>query len=447
MNALKRKRKMKRLVRRFIRTCIIIIPILLLIGIAAFFIQGQQKDNEKDSQEVVLPSEKEESTPEPEPEPEPIRASILSAGDIIMHDPLLTSNYYKKADGSFDYNSLFRYIQADYKAADFTVLNLECTIADANYKGYPNFRAPSAIVSAMANNHVNACMLANNHIYDNLEKGFRMTMDAVENNKLLYMGVRKTTNEKTYTIQEINGIKVGFFNYVYNTGAKDGQDVSINAIAVSNAVSPLINTFNYGNLQGLYNNIQAGLEEMKAAGVEYTIAYIHWGAEYQTTENSRQRQIAAKLCELGIDALIGGHPHVVQPVDLLTNSTGDHQMLCVYSLGNHLSNQYQERMDSCPSGHTEDGLMVNLILEKGKNGAVSLIQADFIPTWVYRTVGEPDEGNPEYFIMPLNHPEQLIKDAVALHIASDVQTSLNRTNTIIGNGVAKIQSALPIRAK
>lgn len=447
MNALKRKRKMKRLVRRFIRTSIIIIPILLLIGIAAFFIQGQQKDNEKDSQEVVLPSEKEESTPEPEPEPEPIRASILSAGDIIMHDPLLTSNYYKKADGSFDYNSLFRYIQADYKAADFTVLNLECTIADGNYKGYPNFRAPSAIVSAMANNHVNACMLANNHIYDNLEKGFRMTMDAVENNKLLYMGVRKTTNEKTYTIQEINGIKVGFFNYVYNTGAKDGQDVSINAIAVSNAVSPLINTFNYGNLQGLYNNIQAGLEEMKAAGVEYTIAYIHWGAEYQTTENSRQRQIAAKLCELGIDALIGGHPHVVQPVDLLTNSTGDHQMLCVYSLGNHLSNQYQERMDSCPSGHTEDGLMVNLILEKGKNGAVSLIQADFIPTWVYRTVGEPDEGNPEYFIMPLNHPEQLIKDAAALHIASDVQTSLNRTNTIIGNGVAKIQSALPIRAK
>ena len=102
MNALKRKRKMKRLVRRFIRASIIIIPILLLIGIAAFFIQRQQKDNEKDSQEVVLPSEKEESTPEPEPEPEPIRASILSAGDIIMHDPLLTSNYYKKADGSFE---------------------------------------------------------------------------------------------------------------------------------------------------------------------------------------------------------------------------------------------------------------------------------------------------------------------------------------------------------
>ena len=86
-------------------------------------------------------------------------------------------------------------------------------------------------------------------------------------------------------------------------------------------------------------------------------------------------------------------------------------------------------------------------LEKGNDGAVSLVQTDFIPTWVYRTVGEPDEGNPEYFIMPLNNPEKLIKEAASLNIGSDVQISLNRTNAIIGNGVTKIQSALPIRAK
>ena len=446
MNTRSRKRKMKRLLRKIVRITIIIIPIILLTILSVFLIDHWNNKKEP-TQEVISQIENKNEEQEPKPEPEPIRASILTAGDIIMHDPLLTSNYYKKADGTFDYNPLFKYIQADYGASDFTVLNLECTISDSNYKGYPNFRAPSAIVTAMARNHVNACMLANNHIYDNQEKGFRMTVDTVEKNALLYMGVRKTTTEKIYTIREINGIKVGFFNYVYNTGAKNGQNVSINAIPVSNAISPLINTFNYGNLQGLYSSIQTGLQEMKAAGVEYTIAYIHWGNEYQTKENSRQREIAARLCELGIDALIGGHPHVVQPVDLLTNTTGDHQMLCVYSLGNHLSNQYQERMDSCPTGHTEDGLMVNLILEKATDGTVSLVKADFIPTWVYRSPGVPDEGNPEYFIMPLNNPEQLIKEAATLNIASDVQTSLDRTNAIIGVGVTKIQSALPIRAK
>ena len=449
MSVQKRKRKMKRFVRRLVRAGIMIIPILLLVGLSVFLIKGRtpKKAIEKAQEAVVEQKEQEEEiVEEQETEPDVIRASILSAGDIIMHDPLLTSNYYRKSDGTFDYNSIFQYIRTDYQSADFTVLNLESTIAEGNYKGYPYFRAPEAIVTAMAQNHVNACMLANNHIYDNAETGFRLTMEAVANNSLRYLGVRQTTEEKTYLIEEINGIKIGFFNYVYDSGAQDGANVSINDIPVSNEISPLINTFNYGYLQGLYDDIQNGLEEMKAAGVEYTIAYIHWGAEYQTSENSRQREIAAKLCELGIDALVGGHPHVVQPVDLLTNASGDHQMVCVYSMGNHLSNQYQERMDSCPTGHTEDGLMVKLVLEKEED-KISLVEANFIPTWVYRTKGEPEDGNPEYFILPLDDPEQLVKDVARLNIASDVQTSLNRTNTIIGAGVTKIQNALPIVVK
>ena len=438
----KRKRKIKRLLRRIIRMAILILPVIILSTAIILLSKKDDKPKKDKTQEVVQETEKDET-----PEPKPITATILSAGDILMQDPLLTSNYYKKADGSFTYDSLFHYIRGEYGASDFTVLNLESTISDGNYRGYPNFKAPEAIVKAMANNHVNACMLANNHIYDNLEKGFRRTIQAVSDNRLVYMGVRNTTNEKIYTIQDINGIKVGFFNYVYDTGAKNGQAVSINTIPVSNTISPLINTFNYGNLQALYDKIQTGLSEMKEAGVEYTIAYIHWGNEYQTTENSTQRKIAAKLCELGIDALIGGHPHVVQPVDLLTNTDGSHQMLCVYSMGNHVSDQYKERMDSCPTGHTEDGIMVRLELEKTEGTPVTLKNVEFIPTWVYRTPGEPGTGNPEYYIMPLNNPEQIIKEASHLNIATNVQESLERTNAIIGNGVTKIKNALPIGKK
>ncbi len=444
MGNYKRKRKIKRLLRRMTRVAILILPLIIIGTVIIILTKKPNTSKGNNVQDVVSEIENNET---PEPEPEPITATILSAGDIIMHDPLLTSNYYKQSDGTYDYNSLFDYIRADYGAADFTVLNLESTISDGNYKGYPNFRAPAAIVSAMANNHVNACMLANNHIYDNLEKGFRNTVETVSQHNLMCMGVRKTFEEKTYTIQDINGIKVGFLNYVYNTGAKNGQNVSINSIAVDNAVSPLINTFNYGNLQGLYDDIENSMAEMKTAGVEYTIAYIHWGDEYQTKENSTQRKIAAKLCDLGIDALIGGHPHVIQPVDLLTSTDGTHQMVCIYSLGNHLSNQYQERMDSCPTGHTEDGLMVRLELEKIENSPVALKNIDIIPTWVYRTPNEPDEGNPQYYIMPLDKPDKLIKEAATLNITDDVHASLDRTNAIINDGVTKIKNALPIIKK
>jgi len=437
----KRRRKVRRLLKRLLRISVILIPIIVLAFLATWLFGKDKADKSKeDAVETLAPVEIQKD------EPEPITASILTGGDIIMHDPLLTSNHYKKDDGSYDYNNIFKYIKGHYMDADLTILNLESTISDGNYKGYPRFRAPAAIATALAKNGTDICQLANNHIYDNYDAGFNMTVNAVEANSMLYMGVRKSISEKTYMIQDINGIKVGFFNYVFDTGAKEGKDISINSIPVNNTTAPLINTFNYGNTQKLYDEIQTGLSEMKKAGVEYTIAYIHWGVEYETKENARQQKIAQQLCELGIDALIGGHPHVIQPVDLLTNTAGDHQMLCVYSLGNHLSNQYRERMVTTkPTGHTEDGLMVNLVLEKADDDTVSLVKADFIPTWVYRTPNEPDEGNPEFFIIPLDNPDELLKDVDLPELAKDVEESLQRTNEIIGAGAKIVQSALPLR--
>ena len=437
----RRRRKMLRLMKRFIRLMIVLTPLIIIVLLATWLLDNKKQDKPKDEHVAT-----DASIEIQQEEPEPITASILTGGDIIMHDPFITSNYYLKEDGTYDYNDIFKYIKGHYEAADLTILNLESTISDGNYKGYPRFRAPAAIASALANNGTDICQLANNHIYDNYDAGFNTTINAVEANAMKYMGVRKSLSENTYMIQDVNGIKVGFFNYVFNTGAKEGKDISINSIPVNNSTAPLINTFNYGNTDKLYNEIQTGLLKMKEAGVEYTIAYIHWGVEYETVENARQQKIAQQLCELGIDALIGGHPHVIQPVDLLTNATGDHQMICAYSLGNHLSNQYRERMVTTkPTGHTEDGLLVNLVLEKDEDGTVSLVKADFIPTWVYRTPNEPDEGNPEFFIMPLDHPSKLLKNVELPELENDVKESLQRTNEIIGTGVEKVKTALPLR--
>ena len=437
----RKRRKRRRFVKRLLRLFVVLIPIVVVILFASWIIsKNKDEKNKEDAVETLAPIEIEKE------EPEPITASILTGGDIIIHDPLLTSNLYRKDDGSYDYNNIFKYIKEHYTDADLTILNLESTISDGNYKGYPRFRAPAAIATALSQNGTDICQLANNHIYDNYDAGFNMTINAVESNGMKYMGVRKSASENTYMIQEINGIKVGFFNYVFNTGAKEGKDISINSIPVNNATALLINTFNYGNTQKLYDEIQTGLQEMKEAGVEYTIAYIHWGVEYETTENTRQQKIAQELCEMGIDALIGGHPHVIQPVDLLTNAAGDHRMLCVYSLGNHLSNQYKERMVTTkPTGHTEDGLLVKLVLEKSDDGIVSLTEVDFIPTWVYRTPNEPDDGNPEFYIMPLDNPDKLIKEVELPELSKDVAESLQRTNEIIGAGVEKVITALPLR--
>lgn len=435
------KKRQKVMIRRSIALCV---PILL-IGLIIFILFSDKKETAqpKKSQPVSGQITTTEGAPEDTKEPTVTTATILSSGDVILHSPFISSSVYKTADGSYDYSAIFDYIKSEYELADFCITNLELTISNGNYSGYPLFRSPATIATALKQSSVDMCLLGNNHIYDNGDKGLTLTMDALDANELLYTGVQKSAQDKTYHIQDINGIKVGIFNYVYETGEYSPSRKLINGNHVSSASADLINTFHYQNLDAMYDEIEDGLAEMKDAGVEYTIAYIHWGTEYQTTENAQQNQIAQKLCNLGINALIGGHPHVIQPIDLLTSNDGEHQMLCVYSMGNHLSNQNRLYMDSMPTGHTEDGLMVKLTLEKVDDGPVVLKAADFIPTWVYYT---RRNGGSEYFILPLHNRDQIIADTSSLSgSASGIDESLNRTNAIIGEGVEKVQAALPLK--
>ena len=128
---------------------------------------------------------------------------------------------------------------------------------------------------------------------------------------------------------------------------------------------------------------------MKEEGVQYTIAYMHWGIEYQTTPSKQQTEMAQKLCDMGVDTLIGSHPHVIQPVDLLTSSDGKHQMVCAYAIGNFLSNQRAEYMQAeMPTGETEDSFLLTLSLSSDEKGKVTLTDVTFTPMWTYRYEGQ-----------------------------------------------------------
>lgn len=418
--------------RRILIACCIVFLFCVFKLISSVY--GMLTKSEKETKEVSSVNIENADAPVEE-----ATATIFTAGDIIMHKPFLTSPVYHLSDGSYDYNSIFTYVKPYFEGADFTSLTLECALTESDYTGYPTFHAPDAIATALASNGVDMCLLANNHIYDNGDAGLQRTMDVMTQSNLLYTGTRKTEEDKPYQIQDINGIKVGFFNYVFETDKINGQK-SINGIPVTTESAPLINSFHSSELEQFYKEIETGLEEMKEEGVEFTVAYMHWGIEYQTTESSEQDEMAQMLCDLGIDALIGSHPHVIQPVDLLTSATGDHQMLCAYAIGNHLSNQRTEYMDGVANGETEDGFMVSLEIKRHKDGSVTIEKADFIPTWVVLTT----TSGATYYILPVNDPAGIAASS-GLNIADSAQRSLDRTNAIIGAGVSKVQQALPIK--
>ena len=186
----------------------------------------------------------------------------------------------------------------------------------------------------------------------------------------------------------------------------DGQNNNGGLIVVGSYVekttSQLMDLFNLNDLDSFYSRVTAAISDLKSRGADIIIYYIHWGEEYQLVHNEAQGAIAQKLCDLGVDVIIGGHPHVVQDAEVLT-STADpsRKTLCFYSLGNYVSNQNRLTMDAgWESEYTENGLTVILTIRKYSNGQTMVTDVGIVPTWVHRYTDQTTWKN-YHIIVPL----------------------------------------------
>ena len=227
--------------------------------------------------------------------------------------------------------------------------------------------------------------------------------------------------------------------YTYATSAVNGRP-SLNYEAEVTQVG-LVNYFTYDNLDAFYSEMQSLLSQMRSDGAEATMLYIHWGTEYSLQADSSQRMIAQKMCDMGVDVIVGGHPHVVEPMELLTSSSDSrHKTAVIYSLGNAVSNQRRDLM-TLNTGHTEDGAVFTVTFEKYSDGAVYLQSVDALPTWVNMRT----DGAKQYNILPLDEDNEdqwaelfNLNDAML----SSAKKSMERTDSIVGAGMEKCRTYL-----
>ena len=402
--------------------------------------------------EVVQPAEP-EPEPAPEPEPEPIvktaTATIAATGDVLMHYPVIKSGQVSGGE-EYNFDSIFTYFNSYVSAADYAVANLETTLSGLDngykYQGYPRFNCPDGIVSSVQRAGFDMLLTANNHSYDTGETGFLRTISVVDEVGLARIGTHLNTEEPRYHIQDINGIKVGMLCYTYETEDDSLEIKSLNCLPMNEKTSQLVNTFSYLRLEEFYAELEGHLTAMEEEGAQASVLFIHWGNEYQLRENDRQRAMAQAICDLGVDVIVGGHPHVVQPVELLTaQNDPDHTTVCLYSMGNAVSNQRIEQMPSY-DGYTEDGVLFQVTFASYSDGTVMLEQADLLPTWVNLTKGE-ETGKTAYEIIPLDREVEDWKTAFTLTEKEYAQAerSYERTMSIVGAGLEQVQSVLSAR--
>ncbi len=245
---------------------------------------------------------------------------LLFAGDAMQHKAQLDAA--DNGDGTYSYIECFEPVKELIQDADFATVNLETPLGGRPYRGYPCFSAPDSYAEALVETGFDLILTANNHTLDVRDRGVKRTIATLDSLAIPHIGSYTSASErenKLPFIINIKGYRVGFLNYTYGT----------NGIGIQGDV-----VVDYIDKELIARDISLS----RKAGAEILCVAMHWGDEYQLLPNKYQKTLAKWLCDQGVDIIFGGHPHVVQPMELIDNKITGRKTALFYSLGNFISN-------------------------------------------------------------------------------------------------------------
>jgi poly-gamma-glutamate synthesis protein (capsule biosynthesis protein) len=256
------------------------------------------------------------------------RVSFAAVGDNLIHSSVY--NYGRLNDGTYDFNKLYAPVAPHIQQADFAFINQEtvCGGTGLGLADYPCFNSPHEILDAVGNAGFDWLNTASNHSMDVGEAGILSQLEHLRTlPSLTQTGTNASQEERdTPRVAEVNGLRIGLASYTYG----------LNGFVLPAGKGYLVNLIDEDAIAADYERL--------AAVSDVQVVNMHWGQEYSHFPTDEQRWLAQYLADLGYDVVIGEHPHVIEPADMLTGASGN-QTLVLYSLGNFMSAQDEpERM-------------------------------------------------------------------------------------------------------
>lgn len=295
--------------------------------------------------------------------------TLFFIGDVMQHSPQITGAWDSTSQ-DYNYRHCFEYIQPYWEKADYVFANLETTLSNRHFSGYPQFCAPWQLARDMRQCGVDIFTTNNNHSCDKGAIGIQKTIHYLDSLQIPHTGTftdSSTWITKTPMYIRHGQFKLALLSYTYGT----------NGIPVTQGqVVSMIDTF----------AMNRQIEKARLDTATNIIVVIHWGIEYETTPNAEQKRLSHWLHQRGADIIIGSHPHVVQPLEYITEGN-DTTGITVYSLGNFISNQSKR--------YTNGGIGVQLSLHRERGH--THYRMKYLSNYVYRPL---EESLRRYYVIP-----------------------------------------------
>jgi poly-gamma-glutamate synthesis protein (capsule biosynthesis protein) len=275
------------------------------------------------------------------------KVSFLAVGDNILHDSLLND---AKENNTYDFTKYYENIKDDIQNADISFVNQESILggSEYGYKGYPNFNSPDEIANTLNELGFDVVNGATNHAADFGDKAIQHSIQVFNQYDMKYIGLYENKEDKDQiTVINKNDIKIAFLSYTIDMNLERTTELC-----------------KYFDKEVIKKDVEKAKEIS-----DVIIVSAHWGVENSTKLNSIQKEYSQYLADLGVDVIIGTHPHVLQDITWIEGKN-NHKTLVAYSLGNFISGMLEE--------DNQLGGMITFDIVK-KNNKINIYNVSLIP--------------------------------------------------------------------
>jgi hypothetical protein len=295
---------------------------------------------------------------------EPVHFTVAASGDFLIHTPVAARALALGEGSTYDFAPLFDRVKKHIAEADLALCHVETPLVPGPVTGYPVFRSPPSLARSIKQVGWDACSTASNHTLDAGQHGVRTTLRALDRAGLVHTGsARSAAEARRISMVDVKGLKIALLAY---TSISNGQLVPHPwSLAWE---SP--------------GRVLRDARRAKRAGANMVIVNMHWGAEYVHDITTEQAALADRLTKSpAIDAIVGQHAHVVQPIRRVNGKP------VVFGEGNLVSNQTAA---CCPAA-SQYGLIavIDFVVKPGERPRATRIR--YVPTWV---------NHPDYSVVP-----------------------------------------------